>query len=701
MHKWRLACASAGVAGALIGALSPALAGESTANASAITVTATRLAEPALTLPQSITLVSGAELRAQGRMDWRRALSASAGVQLNPGGDGGPAGGVVAMQGLAEMDAYLLLVDGVPHGGAFNPATATLDLIDVERIEILHGAAPVTYGATSFVGVIHALRYGAGEQPGRWLLQGGTNNSARGAFAFCLPKWGRAGQSLLGSYERRDFAQDRGGFRRGHLLYRMAADTGPGRLHLDLDGTTLDQTPYSPHPREGAALSTRFPLDANINPSDARQDEDRLQANLGLDASLGAFDWNSIVAVAHTRKRITRGFLRSDFATDGTSINADGYRQRVSLTDVYADSHVSARGGGFEWIAGIDLLYGNGNQRSQKFEYAVQPDGFAAPSSTSRAIDEATVLQDKRLFLGAYGQIVARPLAGLTLLAGVRLNHTREHRCGGEAQGDATPAAEDCMTRHRTRLSGSVGLNAQLLKTSGLTLHGFASYRNTYKPAAIDFGPEAEADILEPETTSAWEAGLKGVAAANRLSFELSYFDTRFRNLVIRENIGGLPALANAGRQQLSGFEAELRYQPFRALTATLSYARHLARFTDYARLRPDGSLQQLAGKQLELSPRNLASGSITFAPGQGVQLAVSLNYAGKRFLNKGNTAIASGYATLDSRIGWRFADRWALFVEAENLTDRRDAVAESELGDAQFYRLPGRRILLTASRGF
>ena len=37
----------------------------------------------------------------------------------------------------------------------------------------------------------------------------------------------------------------------------------------------------------------------------------------------------------------------------------------------------------------------------------------------------------------------------------------------------------------------------------------------------------------------------------------------------------------------------------------------------------------------------------------------------------------------------------------AENLTNRRDAVTESELGDAQFYRMPGRRMVGTISFGF
>ena len=64
------------------------------------------------------------------------------------------------------------MVDGVPSGGAFNPALTTLNLTDVDRIEVVRGAAPVMYGATSFVGVIHVIHYAAGAAPGA--LQSGA-----------------------------------------------------------------------------------------------------------------------------------------------------------------------------------------------------------------------------------------------------------------------------------------------------------------------------------------------------------------------------------------------------------------------------------------------------------------------------------------------------------------------------------------------
>lgn len=666
----------------------------------AIIVTATRTPEPELTTPVADTVITGEDARARGATDLRGALTPAAGVEVLPGSDSGPAGSVVAMQGLTEMDAYLLVVDGVPWGGAFNPATATLDLIDFERIEVIRGAAPVTFGATSFVGVIHVIRAEAGKQATRGLIQGGTRRSGRASFATSLPGTSFR-QSILGSVERRGFSQNRSNFERGHLLYRAATDLGAGTLRLDLEGILLNQDPYSPHPREGSGLSDRFPRDANVNPRDAAADQDRLQANLGYETKLGALGWSTTLSAARTWGRNVRGFLREEFDDTAGETNADGYRQRVALTELYADTHLSGAMGAVDWIAGADWLYGRGLQRSKNFEYAVFPDGSNAPDTHDLPIDESTVLTDRRNFAGLYVQAVARPTSSLTLLGGIRLNRTSERRCGGEEEGDERPSADECQKRRKTRLAGSIGASYALWRGGRDGLVAFADYRNTYKPAAIDFGPEAEADILKPETASSWEAGLKADALGGRLHAEASYFDTRFRNLVIRENIDGLPGLANAGRERFRGFEAEVQWSPTATLHLGASYAHHLAKFTDYARLRPNGSIQQLAGKRLELSPKDVASAFFAFAPERGPQASATLRYVGSRYLNKGNSVKAGSYATLDGRLGWKFSGRWGMFLEGENLTDRRDPVTESEIGDAQFYRLPGRRLWATLSYNY
>jgi outer membrane cobalamin receptor len=69
-------------------------------------------------------------------------------------------------------------VDGVPWGGAFNPALSTLDLRDVDHIEVQRGPAPVMYGATSFVGVIQVVRRAPGQKGTHVYASGAATRAA-------------------------------------------------------------------------------------------------------------------------------------------------------------------------------------------------------------------------------------------------------------------------------------------------------------------------------------------------------------------------------------------------------------------------------------------------------------------------------------------------------------------------------------------
>jgi outer membrane receptor protein involved in Fe transport len=130
------------------------------------------------------------------------------------------------------------------------------------------------------------------------------------------------------------------------------------------------------------------------------------------------------------------------------------------------------------------------------------------------------------------------------------------------------------------------------------------------------------------------------------------------------------------------------------------SYAWHAATFVDYARLQSDGSTQQLSGNSLELSPEHLGALGIAYAPDNGLEASVVWKHVGARYLNKSNTSTADSYDTIDAGIGFRWR-AWEVRLDGYNLTDQRDPVAESELGDAQFYRLPGRTALISVRVDF
>ncbi|MBU6469682.1 MAG: TonB-dependent receptor plug domain-containing protein, partial [Gammaproteobacteria bacterium] len=314
-----------------------------TATLGSVEVSATPLPENLGSVPQSITIINHNQLVAMGATDLRSALALSAGVEIAPGGDGGPASAVPEFQGLREFDAFLLLVDGVPVGGAFNPDLASISLNDVDRIEVIRGSAPVKYGATSFVGVINIIHREAGAPGTTATASYGSYGSSSAGVAAPITSDGPVRQSIAADVTQRNFSDPRTAYTRSHVLYRSAVDTDSGEFRLDLDGLLLRQKPASPRPLpDGAsALSPLVPVDTNNNPSDARMDEDRVSLVLSNDTNLKWGQWSTTLANVFTHNRNIRGFLRSDQLTNNGLPNADGFNQSQDHTDIYFDSHLT------------------------------------------------------------------------------------------------------------------------------------------------------------------------------------------------------------------------------------------------------------------------------------------------------------------------------------------------------------------------
>ncbi len=655
--------------------------------AETIQVVATRVAEAIEPVPAAITVVSGDELRARGADDLPSALALVAGLSIAPGGDGGPASAVPEIWGLREFDAFLLMVDGVPWGGAFNPALATLDLNNIERIEILRGPAPVMYGATSFVGVIHVLHFAAGEGTRGASVYGGSHSSGGASVYFPLASAGAYHQSLAANYDSKGSSAERAGFDRGHLLYRGALAAAGGNFRFDFDATFLQQEPASPHPRAGRVLSPDVPLDANHNPRDAKLDENRFHFVGGYDREFGGGAWTTTLAITQTERDLTRGFLLD--ADDSVDPNAAGFSQDQEQTDVYFDSHLAKRfSPQVNLIAGVDYLFGKGESEGENFDYHVNVDGSAAQASGDVPVQEETGVEDERGFGGIYAQVEWTPTPRLRFDLGGRFNFTDEKR-EGEVEGE-DGEEEDSASRSVSRGSGTAGVSYRLLDGAddGSGLWVFADYRDAFKPAAIDFGPEAESvDILKPETATSIEGGFKGRMLEGRFEWQASYFQMDFENLVTSVSLDGRPVLINSGKEQFEGYELEGSYRFGDALRFQGSYAHHDSRFVDFVQ-EFDGVPTQLAGKRLEMAPQELAALGVSYFPGSGFNAWATWNFIGERYLNKRNTALAPSFDMFSAGVGYRF-DAWSLALLGENLTDERDPVAESEFGDAQYYRQP------------
>lgn len=642
-----------------------------------VEIVATRIPEAPHEVPASIEVISGSDLRTRGARSLREALSLAAGVAVAPGGDAGPASSVPEFWGLREFDAFLLVVDGVPWGGALNPAISTLSLRDVERIEILRGPAPVTFGATSFVGVIHVVHSSA-SAAGRYAeVHGGSFGSGGGGLDLPLPSLGAWKSRLSADFERHGFKDDHTLVSRGHALLRTTRSLAGGQLWIAGDLNLLRQDPASPHPRVGAELSPDVPLDANHNPAGAYLNENRIAASAGFDRPVFADAvWGSIASYSFAGQQQFRGFL-TDVSSNPD--NAAGYRENIDIKDFYADTHVI-------WPAfrqlrlmvGGDALLAAGEARGATFTYTAPLSGASQANVAEPTTLDLDAGNDRR-FLGAYGSAEWRPNSRLSISSGLRLNATTESR------------GEVAEVTH-TRLSGSVGTIFGLVERDIDHLRLFANFRSTFKPAAFDFSLAENEGVLDPETSRSYEAGIKLRAMEGRFDFEASAFRMDFENLVTSTVVNNLPALINSGKTRFKGVELASEFRLPYSSYVRATYSFHDGRFVDFVQ-DFGGVPTQLAGNRFEMSARHLAAAGFTFSPENGFIANASLNYAGNRYLNKRNTALAGPFTTVDAGIGFR-TGQYELRLDGRNLGDRRDPIAESEFGDAQYYRLPARTIL-------
>jgi iron complex outermembrane receptor protein len=303
-------------------------------------------------------------------------------------------------------------------------------------------------------------------------------------------------------------------------------------------------------------------------------------------------------------------------------------------------------------------------------------------------VSEVGMLKDKRLFGGQYAQVDWRPADDWDVIAGVRLNETYEHKSSSDLILAPSPPqlSAEIVGKTIIRPTETLGLSYRLWADGKDELIAYVDYRNAFKPAAIDFGPDYTPDLLRPETAKSYEAGLKGAAAGGRFTYQAELFSLEFENLVVATSSG---ALANAAGERLKGIEAEIRYQlmPDLGLAATASY--HDARFTQY--LFFDGNANvDVAGRELPLSPHVLAALGLLYTPNQGLSASVVGRYIGRRFLDEENTAPVGGYTTLDANVGYRIG-AYQVMVEGTNLTNQRPPVSASEFGSQSFYLLPAR----------
>jgi iron complex outermembrane receptor protein len=266
-----------------------------------VIVTARRLAERAWDLPLAIDAFTTGTLRDTGTFGLGGIAGLAPGLTFEP--QFGASGGGLTLRGqsqpTASGDNVAVFVDGVYQ---VNRSIIDLELLDIERVELVRGPQSAMFGHSAFAGAIQIVSLAPTREPSRgWTLEAGSDGWT-GAQAFvsgplAAPEWlGR----IAASYRRADGTIDDessgdslGGFGRQAFVATIARDA------LSAEDWT-------------ASLSVRFGSSTAGHPAVA--------SLYGVDFNCGSRDPESgLWSYYCGRAPVTHAFDLSDALPDSTS----------------------------------------------------------------------------------------------------------------------------------------------------------------------------------------------------------------------------------------------------------------------------------------------------------------------------------------------------------------------------------------------
>src|SRR2546429_1631445 len=412
-----------------------------------VVVTAKALTTRAESLPTSVTVISGAQLRAQGLRTVAEALRGVPGAAVV---STGPWGGQVSLflRG-GESDYVKVLIDGVPQnapGGSYD--FANLTTYNGERIEVVRGPTSVLYGSDAVTGVVQIFTRDGRNAPRVTVAFGGGTYATNAVDATASGGDDRVGYALGLSR----FASD--GIYRFNNEYRNEVLSGRVRVRPDV--------------RTDAALSVRygdalyhFPTDGSGDTVSHNQHQLDRGPSVGLD--LGH------VFSSRAEGRLTAGWHRDNLQY---AIAKNGPAD--STTFPYSSS---------DWITrtGVDARL---NLRLLASAIVTVGGAFEREAMSGTTLDTARSRNDGAVYL----QIVTAPERLVSVAAGARLEANQ--RFGTYAT-------------HRTGMAVRIAQGMRAIASVGTGFKEPSFYEN-FATGFVHGNPD-----LEPEHSLNWEAGLE------------------------------------------------------------------------------------------------------------------------------------------------------------------------------------------------
>jgi iron complex outermembrane recepter protein len=651
-----------------------------------IVVTAERRETDLQETPISITALTGEALAARAVTNLTEIaqfapnLVASSGTVSSNDGN-------YFIRGIGQQDAFSnvepgvgVYLDGVYLG---RTAGAALDLVDLDRVEVLRGPQGTLFGRNTIGGAINlTTAKPAGEFGGRVKVRAGENNRLDAGASLDLPlvpgellsRWSFVTRNRDGDAHIVGPAGERAGDDRVVAGRAAFAYTPTANLSVDatFDATRRKGTaqcsysvgfnPASAGVPAGAVDQASPPRDvcySSVENNAARVETWGGAATAAL--NVGDITFKSITA--------TRG-LEQDASVDNDGSNFNLYDLLIDKKQRQFSEELQAYGQAFDgrlnWLLG-GYFFREDIREQQRLTFAVAgPNYFRlrkfAPATKSYA---------------AFGQATFALSERWSVTGGLRwMNDDKDFRAlnRDERNDVSTTLVDTTAQKSWSQLTPKAGVEYRINPDAML----YASYSEGFRGGGFNARVRNIGQLVsfDPETAKVYEVGAKTEAFERRLRVNAAVFHTDYQDIQILALQTGFFSNRNAGDARLYGFELEASAKPIAALTLDLG-----AGYTDarYSRL--------VAGTGLTTTSRLPYAPEWTFTAGAQFEqdlssfglLTARFDYAYKSSQNVFSPiSLEPAYGIANARIAVRTAGGVEVAIYGRNLFDERYAVYRS-----------------------
>ncbi|WP_282373503.1 TonB-dependent receptor [Pseudomonas sp. PS02290] len=667
-----------------------------TATLQAVTVTATRREEPLQQVPVAVTVLDGEQLERDNRNGVASIAQQVPALNFRTGASNKDTS--LFMRGVGTISTspgveptVATVVDGVVYA---RPGQATLDLLDLERIEVLRGPQGTLFGKNASAGVLNIVSKAPTAETHGYIDQsyysGNESRTRFGIGGSLIPDTLKASvTTLFGTYDgnvhNKANGQEVNGYNhkgaRGKLEFTPNEDVKLiviGDYMQSHDDTPNGVISQSLTPAFANALSpVRASNDNRDLVSDYRSHVDDINKGLSaqLDLNLGDYTLTSITAWRgwnNTQWQDGDRLANVSAAFPGTEDKGDldfnQYSQELRLA--------SPKGQFLEYVGGLYYMHGKDDETYRRT--------LITPTATNTGVADYSTTSDS---YAVFGESTLNFTPAFRGIAGLRWTHDDleyDHRrvsTSATTVSGIQPGTSSSGSVDEDGWSGRLGVQYDLSDS----VMAYLTYSRGYKGPAYNvfFNMQPrDTGALKPETSNNWELGIKATTWNHRLTTNVAVFHSEYSNYQANffDSVAGqvVTRLINAGSVSTEGIEADYALQATRNLKFSGAIAYTKARIDQFSCPAGAAASCDVNGKTLPYAPdwKSYVRADYTIPLDNGLDIELGTDYS---WQSEVQYDISQNPDTKQGAYGlWNasaavadYSNGWRVAVLAKNLTDR------------------------------